>query len=113
MSATAGGWGSWGDLEFDPCTGQIKAIVVPGPGCICGFLGREKEYVIPFGNICRIGDDIVFSQAGRKDKEGMKMKCPYCGAQDTKVIDSRPADDNSAIRRRRQCEQCGKRFTHL
>ena len=39
------------------------------------------------------------------------MKCPYCGAQDTKVIDSRPADDNSAIRRRRQCEQCGKRFT--
>ena len=39
------------------------------------------------------------------------MKCPYCNAQDTKVIDSRPADDNSAIRRRRQCEQCGKRFT--
>ena len=39
------------------------------------------------------------------------MKCPYCGAQDTKVIDSRPAEDNSAIRRRRQCEQCGKRFT--
>ena len=39
------------------------------------------------------------------------MKCPYCNAQDTKVIDSRPADDNSAIRRRRQCEKCGKRFT--
>ena len=39
------------------------------------------------------------------------MKCPYCNAQDTKVIDSRPADDNSAIRRRRQCETCGKRFT--
>lgn len=39
------------------------------------------------------------------------MKCPFCGAQDTKVIDSRPADDNSSIRRRRQCEQCGKRFT--
>lgn len=39
------------------------------------------------------------------------MKCPYCNAQDTKVIDSRPADDNSSIRRRRQCEQCGKRFT--
>ena len=34
-----------GDMEFDPCTGQIKAIIVPGPGCICGFLGREKEYV--------------------------------------------------------------------
>ena len=39
------------------------------------------------------------------------MKCPYCNASDTKVIDSRPADDNSSIRRRRQCETCGKRFT--
>ena len=39
------------------------------------------------------------------------MKCPYCNAEDTKVIDSRPADDNSSIRRRRQCEVCGKRFT--
>ena len=39
------------------------------------------------------------------------MKCPYCNEQDTKVIDSRPADDNSSIRRRRQCETCGTRFT--
>lgn len=39
------------------------------------------------------------------------MKCPFCNEQDTKVIDSRPADDNSSIRRRRQCESCGKRFT--
>ena len=39
------------------------------------------------------------------------MKCPYCNEGDTKVIDSRPADDNSSIRRRRQCERCGKRFT--
>ena len=39
------------------------------------------------------------------------MKCPYCNASDTKVIDSRPAEDNSSIRRRRQCETCGKRFT--
>lgn len=39
------------------------------------------------------------------------MKCPFCNAIDTKVIDSRPADDNSSIRRRRQCEKCGKRFT--
>lgn len=39
------------------------------------------------------------------------MKCPYCNESDTKVIDSRPADDNSSIRRRRQCGQCGKRFT--
>ncbi len=39
------------------------------------------------------------------------MKCPYCNAEDTKVIDSRPADENNAIRRRRQCESCGRRFT--
>ena len=39
------------------------------------------------------------------------MKCPFCNESDTKVIDSRPADDNSSIRRRRQCESCGKRFT--
>lgn len=39
------------------------------------------------------------------------MKCPYCSDDDTKVIDSRPADDNNSIRRRRQCERCCKRFT--
>ncbi|MCI5937635.1 MAG: transcriptional regulator NrdR [Eubacterium sp.] len=39
------------------------------------------------------------------------MKCPFCGEENTKVIDSRPADDNSSIRRRRSCIKCGKRFT--
>lgn len=39
------------------------------------------------------------------------MKCPYCGHDDTKVIDSRPADDGGTIRRRRCCDECGKRFT--
>lgn len=39
------------------------------------------------------------------------MKCPFCGADDTRVIDSRPADENTSIRRRRQCDQCNKRFT--
>ena len=39
------------------------------------------------------------------------MKCPFCGNDTTRVIDSRPADDNEAIRRRRQCDECGKRFT--
>ena len=44
-------------------------------------------------------------------QEEKDVKCPYCNAVDTKVIDSRPADDNSSIRRRRQRESCGKRFT--
>ncbi|MEA4815651.1 MAG: transcriptional regulator NrdR [Lachnospiraceae bacterium] len=39
------------------------------------------------------------------------MKCPFCGYADTKVIDSRAQNDNSAIKRRRLCENCGKRFT--
>lgn len=39
------------------------------------------------------------------------MKCPFCSAADTKVIDSRPAEDKCSIRRRRQCVICGKRFT--
>lgn len=39
------------------------------------------------------------------------MKCPYCGEGDSKVIDSRPADDGERIRRRRECLSCQKRFT--
>ncbi|MBQ2577478.1 MAG: transcriptional repressor NrdR [Lachnospiraceae bacterium] len=39
------------------------------------------------------------------------MKCPYCGSDNTRVIDSRPADDNASIRRRRLCDDCNKRFT--
>lgn len=39
------------------------------------------------------------------------MKCPYCSFEESKVIDSRPADDGERIRRRRECLNCGKRFT--
>ncbi len=39
------------------------------------------------------------------------MKCPFCQKDTTRVLDSRPADDNAAIRRRRVCDSCGKRFT--
>ena len=39
------------------------------------------------------------------------MKCPFCSSENTRVIDSRPADDNNSIRRRRMCDECGKRFT--
>ena len=39
------------------------------------------------------------------------MKCPYCGYNESKVIDSRPADEGASIRRRRECLSCGKRFT--
>lgn len=39
------------------------------------------------------------------------MKCPFCGHDNTRVIDSRPADENNSIRRRRACDGCDKRFT--
>lgn len=39
------------------------------------------------------------------------MKCPFCGHENTRVIDSRPADENNSIRRRRICDECDKRFT--
>ena len=39
------------------------------------------------------------------------MRCPYCGHEDSQVKDSRPTEDGAAIRRRRQCEDCGARFT--
>ena len=39
------------------------------------------------------------------------MKCPFCSHENTRVIDSRPAEDNNSIRRRRVCDECGKRFT--
>ena len=42
---------------------------------------------------------------------GAVMKCPYCGFEESKVIDSRPADEGERIRRRRECLKCSKRFT--
>ncbi|HRJ13212.1 MAG TPA: transcriptional regulator NrdR, partial [Alphaproteobacteria bacterium] len=39
------------------------------------------------------------------------MKCPFCGSPDTQVKDSRPSEDGASIRRRRQCDACGARFT--
>ena len=48
-----------GDVDFDMETGCLLAIIVPGPGCFCGFLVREREYVIPFCDIRQVGPDII------------------------------------------------------
>ncbi len=53
-------------------------------------------------------DYIVFFSMERKD---YGMKCPFCGFIEDKVIDSRPTDEGSAIRRRRECTKCTRRFT--
>ena len=39
------------------------------------------------------------------------MRCPFCGKEDNRVIDSRPVEENNSIRRRRICDTCGRRFT--
>ena len=48
-----------GDVDFVMETGCLLAIIVPGPGCFCGFLVREKEFVIPFCDIRQVGPDII------------------------------------------------------
>ncbi len=48
--------------------------------------------------------------ARRKEQEDT-MKCPFCNKESTRVIDSRPAEHNNSIRRRRACDECGRRFT--
>ena len=65
-----------GDLDIDPCSGKILAIIVPGPGCVCGFLGREKDFVIPFDDICQIGDDIILVHLEEKKEKPPKPPKP-------------------------------------
>jgi YlmC/YmxH family sporulation protein len=55
------------DIEFDCSCGKIEAIIVPGPGKICGFLGSDSEYVIPFSCIKKIGPDIILVEI-KEDK---------------------------------------------
>lgn len=61
-----------GDIDFDLETGCILAIIVPGPPTICGFLGREKEYIIPFDCIRQVGPDIILVELEEKKPEKCK-----------------------------------------
>ena len=47
------------DAEFDVCTAKIVAIIVPGPAKFFGLFGRDEDYIIPWDNIEKIGDDII------------------------------------------------------
>lgn len=57
-----------GDVDFDMKTGCIIALIVPGPGSFCGFLCREKEYIIPFCRICQVGEDIILVDYEEKEE---------------------------------------------
>jgi len=47
------------DVVLNVCSGCMEAIIIPGPGRICGFLGSDSEYIIPFECIKKIGEDII------------------------------------------------------
>lgn len=68
----------------------------------CGQNDIQRDFFI---------DRLYFRDYNEFIEEGKKMKCPFCGEADSKVIDSRPAEDGNSIRRRRQCNACQKRFT--
>ena len=61
-----------GDVDFDISTGKMLAIIVPGPGCVWGFLGREKEPYIPFCDICQMGMTLFCGEAERREKRKNK-----------------------------------------
>src|SRR6187397_3624539 len=54
---------------------------------------------------------LVHNQRAEPLREGVQMHCPFCRHTDSRVVDSRATDDGTSIRRRRQCPECGRRFT--
>lgn len=60
------------DVEIDICTGFVKAIIIPGPGRICSFLGRDTEFIIPWECIRQIGSDIILVEI---EEEKCRKKC--------------------------------------
>ncbi|WP_461813063.1 PRC-barrel domain-containing protein [Faecalimonas sp.] len=62
------------DLEVNFCTGNVEAIIIPGPGRICGFLGNDTEYIIPVECIKKIGEDIILVEI---NEEKFLKNCKY------------------------------------
>ena len=62
------------DLEVNLCTGNVEAIIIPGPGRICGFLGSDTEYIIPVECIKKIRKDIILVEI--KEEKFLK-NCKY------------------------------------
>lgn len=62
------------DVEINMETGCVTHIIVPGPCRICGILGRDKEYVIEFGCVARVGADVILVKI---DVEKVLVKCKF------------------------------------
>ena len=67
------------DAVFDVDTGKMKALVVPGQYRMLGLLGRGEDYVIPWGAIRRIGDDIILVEEDRVEPREKKARAKYPG----------------------------------
>ena len=63
------------DLSFCPDSGRIENLIIPGPGCLCGIFGREKEFVIPFCDVKQIGKDIILVEI--KVIKDVEKPCKY------------------------------------
>ena len=110
-------------------SGKIHAMVIKGPARWLGMFGRDCEYVIGWDKIVRIGPDIILVDVCLEKSDtrckmklyqwtytaentgGLPDEMSFLRKWQYRVIDSRPADDNFSIRRRRLCDECGKRFT--
>ena len=65
------------DAEVDVKEGRILSLIVPGPSRLCGVLGREDDYILPWSCICRIGEDIILVDTPstcRTDRKGDKRR---------------------------------------
>ena len=71
------------DVDIDLDTGQVTALIVPGPRRFFGLFGREPDYVIPWDSVTRIGDDIIIIDMrsgqirGRREKERRVSPFPH------------------------------------
>jgi len=62
------------DVDIDVCKGCVKAIIVPGPCRFFGLLGREEDYIIPFGCITKFGEDIILVEISGDYQRGRCVK---------------------------------------
>ena len=65
------------DVLFSTQTGQIRAVVIPGPYKLFGLLGREEDYIVPWEAIRKIGDDLVIVEVQGEYKRARKKERKY------------------------------------
>jgi YlmC/YmxH family sporulation protein len=59
--------GNIGDLDINVTTGKIQAIIISGQGKMLGFFGKDEEFVIPWRNIVKIGEDVILVRMNRQN----------------------------------------------